>query len=496
MNDPDGQDVSAPIAAPRKLKFAVRTALTFALVVVTADYALRVVDLDRKSYGEGPILAMVERLRAEPISSAWLQGPDYTLSCYGPAYYLAFDWMARAGGWRHSIVPGRLVSLLAALLAAGLAALAVARLTHNAEMALLAPLLFLVSPTVSYWIPYARVDMLALPFALGAYLALGREHARMIAPAALIAAGSLVKPTIALTALPILAYLLTGRRWRDAVRFSLLVALLGALAWGLTQWTSRGFFLTAVLSGNRNPMFPWRGYAYGYEFMASPLGALAGITAAYGLMAEPAKSLRSPYALGFLISAAISTITICKRGSDRNYFLEPALLASVVIAAQGAPRFCAAQPRRALIALAALALLLAVPSLRELKTRGQLLAEGQESYTAIRRYLGEDATNARVLADGDCVDLALDLGCPLVVNDSYLFTMLVANGELDDQPILDEMQQGGVKWLLLDHTIEGHRATLGRNPQMWPAAVIESMDRNYELVEREGAVFLYRRRGG
>ncbi|HVC96588.1 MAG TPA: glycosyltransferase 87 family protein, partial [Pirellulales bacterium] len=285
---------NSPFAAvPPALKVTVRLLLGASLAAVISAYALQTLDLQRKSYGEGPILATVQRMRSEPVSAEWFRAPDYTLSCYGPVYYWVFDLAARLGGSRHSIIPGRLVSLAAALAIAALAAWVVRRETRSVELGLLAPLAFLVSPTVSYWMPYARVDMLALLATLGAYAVLGSKRKSVVAAAALIAAGSLVKPTCALAALPIVAHLIVWRRWRHAIVFSLVVAALGAVAWGAVQWWSRGFFLTSVLVGNRNQMIPWRGYAYGYEFLASPLGTSAMLVVVYLLVTEPDKALRS-----------------------------------------------------------------------------------------------------------------------------------------------------------------------------------------------------------
>lgn len=479
--------------APYKLRIAARTLLAGALVAVAADYLLRVFDLSRKSYGEGPILALVERMRTEPISAEWLRGPDYTLSCYGPAFYLAFDLASRAGAWPASIVPGRMVSLLAALATAGLAVWAVRRRTQSLELGLLAALVFLASPTVSYWMPYARVDMLALFFALAAYIAVGPSRASVIAAAAMVAAGSLAKPTIALAAGPILAHLLINRRTRDAVTFAVLVPALGGAAWCAAQWLSHGFFLSAVLSGNRNPMLPWRGYAYGYAFLASPLGTAAGITAAWLLISEPAKTWRSLFGLGFLASLAVSVVIVCKQGSDHNYFLEPALLGSLLIAAYGAPRLCAMSPTRATVTLAALAVVLAIPSVREVKTRLRQ-PRMPEEYASVGERLRADAADVGVLADGEWIDAALAAGHAPLVNDPYLYTLLVANGTLDSSDILAAVEQGRVKWLLLDHTLADHRLEVGRNPQMWPAEVIDAMQRNYDLLAHDNEVFVYRHR--
>jgi hypothetical protein len=484
---------SAPFAAvPTALKVTVRLLLGASLAAVISVYSLQTFDLERKSYGEGPILATIERMRSEPISAEWLRAPDYTLSCYGPVYYWMSDLASRIVDSRRSIVPGRLVSLAAALAIAVLAAWVVRRETRSVELGLLAPLAFLVSPTVSYWMPYARVDMLALLSTLGAYAMLGPRRTSVIAAAALIAAGSLVKPTCALAALPILAHLVVWRRWRDTVVFALVVVALGAVTWGAVQWCSRGFFLTGVLTGNRNQMIPWRGYAYGYEFLASPLGTVAMLVVVYLLVTEPVKALRSLWCLGFLLSLATSFVTVCKNGSDHNYFLDPALLASFVIAACGAARLSAVQPRRALAALAGLAVVLTLPSAREIKVVVQSLDGPTDEYARVQELLREEPADVGLLADGECVDVALASGHRPWVNDSFLYMLLVANGTLDERELLDAMRQGRIKWLLLHNSIDRQIEKMARKSRVWPADVILTMQQHYELVEHTGETYVYR----
>ncbi|HJT35207.1 MAG TPA: glycosyltransferase 87 family protein, partial [Pirellulales bacterium] len=309
---------------PRRDKVALPAKLLLAgcLAIVAAYHFCRVFDLGHRSYGEGPILALTERLESGPISARWRTDPPYTLSCYGPAYYWASGGVARLGGWRHSIIPGRLVSLGAALFVALLLAIAAGSRTKNAELGGLAALMFLVSTPVVEWLPFARVDMLALAGAAVAYLTIDNRRGAWLSALA-VAAGSLAKPTVALAAVPISLHLLACRRYRTAIGFASLTTVLGGMAWALAQRASHGYFLSAVLSGNRNPLSLWRGYRFGYEFLASPLGVGACLTAVNLWIASREKFRRSLFSLGFVVSLAISTVLVCKRGSDLNYYLEP-----------------------------------------------------------------------------------------------------------------------------------------------------------------------------
>src|SRR3569623_1172251 len=107
---------SAP-KAPLALRIAVRLALSAAVAAVAAYLFALIFDFHHKSYGDGPMLAMAERMRSEPISADWMREPPYTLSCYGPAFYYVANAVARLGGWDQAMLPGRLVALFAALVA-------------------------------------------------------------------------------------------------------------------------------------------------------------------------------------------------------------------------------------------------------------------------------------------------------------------------------------------------------------------------------------------
>jgi hypothetical protein len=475
------------------MKAAVRLVMASSLAAVFSVYVLQTLDLERKSYGEGPILAMAERMRNEQISSAWLKGPDYTLSCYGPAYYYVCEWAERIGGWRHSILPGRLVSLAASLTIAALAAVVAARQTHSIELGLLASLAFVASPTVAYWMPYARVDMLALLASLGAYASLGTSRRNIVAAAALLAAGSLAKPTAALSALPILAHLTVCRRRRDALVFAICAVAFAAGAWSVVHWSSDGFFSTAVWNGNRNRMIPWRGFAFGYQFLCSPLGTSAMIAAAYMLITEPAKAVRSLWCLGFLLSYGTSVATVCKHGSDQNYFLETALLASMVVAT-AAQRLASVAPGRALTALSLLALVVGVPWLRECKHRARAVVKPCEEYVRVQSWLRDEPADVGLLADGECVDVALAAGQRPWVNDSFIYMLLVDNGTLDEQELVNAIKYGRIKWLLLHSTLDDHLNKTTRASQVWPAGVIGAMQEHFELVEHVGETYVYRHR--
>lgn len=471
-------------------------AVVLAIAAAAVQLSWLVFDLQHKSYGEGPILAMIERMRSEPISASWMNEPPYTLSCYGPAYYWLTYSLVRIGGWHDSLVPGRLISVVAALAIAFMAVVAATRHTKNITIGLLAALMFLMSLPVTEWVPYARVDLLAVGFAAAAYLSVGESLRSLVVAAVLVVAGSLAKPTVALSAVPIATYLLAARRYRDAAVFAAIVAMLGGAAWGIAERTSNGFFLSAVLAGNRNPMQFWRGYFFTYEFLKCPLGAIATVVTVGTLIVSPQRFAKSIFSLGFVVSFVISAVTVCKRGSELNYFIEPALLGSLAIAVDGLPILFQAGARRSLVAAVVLSLVLGLPNLREIKGHLRSPITEPAAYDTVRSVLAGEADDVAVLADGRQVDMVLAAGHRPWINDSYLYMLLVENGTLDTEPLVERLRDGRIKWLVFRRSLADHQEAIDRDSYCWPLDAMDVMTEQYELAKAENGVWIYRHRRG
>lgn len=487
------QDAS-PTSRGRLARVIARCVLAAALAIVMAQQAWLIFYINHRTYGEGPILALLERMAVEPVSASWLREPPYSLSCYGPAYYWLTAAVARVGGWHHSLIPGRLVAVACAWLAAALAAMAAGRRTRSLDLGLLAALLFLVSAPASAWIPFARVDTLALAFAAAAYMSVGPGARHVVISAVCVAAGSLAKPTTALTAVPIVAHLLAERRYRDAGLFAAVVTGLGVGAWAVVEWASDGFFLSAVLLGNYNPLQLWRTYNCSYEFLGSPIGTAAALVAAGSFVAGPRRFAQSLFTFGFVLSTAMSMVMVAKRGAEMNYFLEPALLASLALVVDGAAWLRKIDARRASWAMAMLAAVVALPHLRQLKIDYQAPPRQPAGYAVVERWLTGEPDDVEILADGRLVDMVLAAGHRPCVNDPYLYSLLVDNGTLRSAPLVERLRDGRIKWLVLHRTLDYHLASIDRDGNVFPPELLRTLPGRYELVDRANGLFVYRHR--
>ena len=77
---------------------------------------------------------------------------------------------ASVGPWQKTLIPGRLVSVAAAVLTALVIAVVVWRRTASAVCGLTAGVLYLGYPIIAYWFHDYRVDGLACFFAIAAYV--------------------------------------------------------------------------------------------------------------------------------------------------------------------------------------------------------------------------------------------------------------------------------------------------------------------------------------
>jgi len=436
-----------------------RCILIGSLLIVLVSYLFGLLDLTRKNYGEGGVLAVVERMRREPVSSSWLSGSEITLCNYGPGFHWAVLALSPMTPWDHTLLPGRLLSFGSVLATAMLIAVFVGRRTGKLEVGLVSSLLFLTSPYTSVWAIRHNVDGLALLFSMAAYLAVGLKRRGIVGSAFLIAIGSLVKQTVALSALAIFAHLLLCRRYKDALIYSAAVSSLGGIFWLVLNWTSGGYFFASAVAGNLMPMSFSSGLSMTHVFLLLPVSLAAVIVIAVAFV-RGAAVLRSLYCLAFCVSVLIASQLASKVGSDTNYFLEATALAAVVIGLDGLLPLWTSHPRRAGLVLGAVTLALILPTLRHLgdtpdRWRHFLLRDPELS------DLVGQKTGKPVLVDGEHIDLLFRAGYRPVVNDPLQFWLLAEKGTVQLASVLDAVQRGDVPYLVLAHPIQWHRERLG-----------------------------------
>jgi hypothetical protein len=304
-------------------------------------------------YGEGPLLAQVDLLRAGlPVWQLYAD-PDrapYAVVNYPPVYHLVTLLVALPLG--DALLAGRLISLAAALAAVG----ALGMLTKDEGrrtkdegrtefsvrpsslvFRLLTVLAFLALPIVREWSVVMRVDLLGVCLGLWGLVIVQRNRGRAVLWAALpLALSLLVKPSLIAAPAAALLWLLF-RDWRQALRLGGLIALIDGFAIGALELGSGGWFLLHAASANANAWDTRLAYRFWHDQMLIlwPLVAAAGLSIVWQLFCrEPRTENQEPLrpvlgsqfsvllALYYTIFGAIVALGVGKVGAYANYFLE------------------------------------------------------------------------------------------------------------------------------------------------------------------------------
>jgi hypothetical protein len=305
------------------------------------------------NYGEGYVLNDAVRLaHGEPLYVDLQQFP-MVRSPYPPLYPLIWGALVPLVGplfW-----PGRLLSALSLVGIAGLVGWSAWRVRSGIWPSVAAVGLVAASPFVYQWAGYARVDMLALLFAVGGVVAAQwlRGPKAIILAALLCGLALWTKQTTITAAVAVgLAFLL--RSWRMGVAFAAVLGIPSALALLALNQTTGGEFAHHVLAGNAsNPILPLRSVIYVGTFVFLHLIV---VVAGVWWLRRALGGKPSPVAL-YLPVALLAAFSAGNGGSSVNYLIEPLL--ALALAMPFAWRALPAQSAVAgpLLAVAQLALL-------------------------------------------------------------------------------------------------------------------------------------------
>jgi hypothetical protein len=317
----------APAALAALLAFFLWQFLARSLLFLRSPYS--------PDYGEGQVLALIQRMQLDGTFFGDLQRYPMVLSTYAPLFMLV-----NVPGYQlfgPTLLQPRLVSLAAALAVAGLLFGLLRRRTGDPWMAGAVALVFFAPWFVQTWAAMARVDMLAQMLTMAGLYAFDRLWERgglgRYAPFLLFGAAFYTRQTTLVAPAAVLgSLLLEPRRRRDFPRALAAFAIpVAGVLLAMTVATGGQAWLHLV------PYAAAAGYdlahmarSYGsFLVLASPLVLLV----LAGLARRPAALLRGPnlpLSLFWVLSlGALSTIA--KEGAGQNYFVEP-FLASLLLA--------------------------------------------------------------------------------------------------------------------------------------------------------------------
>jgi uncharacterized membrane protein YhaH (DUF805 family) len=287
-------------------------------------------------YGEGQVLALIQRMQLDGTFFGDLQHYPMVLSNYPPVFMLL-----NVPGYElfgPTLLQPRLISLLAALALAGLLFVLLRRRTGDAGMAGAFALVFFAPWFVQTWAATARIDLPAQMLSVAGLYAFDRLWERGgwrgYVPFLLFGLAFYTRQTTLVAAAAVLgAMLLDPTRRRGFPRA--LAAFAGPVLAVLVAMT------VATRGEAWRHLFPYAAAAdYDLAHMARSYGHFLVLSSpllllvAAGLLRHPRALLRGPnlpFALFWALSlAALSTIA--KEGAGQNYFIEP-FVATLLFAA-------------------------------------------------------------------------------------------------------------------------------------------------------------------
>jgi hypothetical protein len=454
----------------------------------------------------------VDQGEAYDVNSGWLiaQGrPIYTdsqtfpyySSNYPPVYSLLLAPIVTSTG--PTLAAGRLLSASATVLAAMVIGVAVGRRTGNGVAGLTAGLLFMSSNYVYHTTPLARVNGLALLFAVAGLACCAawentpwerrlparpgqrhdtrahRGHWGWLAGAALcFLVGLYTKQTIVdAVGAGLLAIAL--RNVRAAVVVGAVVGVAGAAILLLLNATTGGAFWLNVVVGNVNPFDMTQAIDYYRNFLELHLMIVALATW------QVARAVRTrtlgPFELYWLLSLLLA-ISVGKWGAGESYFLAP-IAASAVLAGQGIAdlhRQAAARPF-ALTMIGGLLLVQAVLFAHgPLYQFGPIFADRGAQASGLSRWPGETEVKAAAelvgtlkKSDGPVLledpSYGLAIGKEVVGNATHLRNLYQA-GVWSPDALVKDLEARRFSWVVL-------------NAELYPEPVLAAIGRYYYLYE-------------
>ena len=363
---------------------------------------------------------------------------------------------------------GRILSIAATLLVAG----AIAYRARGAgwPVAIVLAAAWCATEPVAVWGPAIKPDLVALALMVGAVVAVDRR--RITLAGALAALAIWAKPTEALPALSLIAFLaLTDRP-----------ALLRGAAGGLVTLVVAALLTHAPDAAMFEHVWRWNQLEWHPDqaFLLAVVGLLIAGVAFVALWVLRPRGALAAYAVG-----ALGVVLLGGReGATVNYLLD-ILAATWLVLATAAPRIAASRVLPAALAVQLLAALALLDPLGILPGR------------AISTGAWESPDAARVVHDirgavfpEDSGVLVAD-GRPVAVDDLFLWSRLY--DRLGDTRIVDAVRGGAFDTVVSQVDL----AHLDQAPlweqQRWHPALVQAVLASYRLTGRRGELYLYER---
>jgi hypothetical protein len=471
----------------RLLALAATVALAAAIALYARVWGLALLDLDTTEYGEGPLLAFALRWAAGSPAPSWLSEIPLSLTVYGPGFPWIWQAVVAMSPGADPLAAGRWLSTGMGVLLVLAAAWVAWRTSRSIPATLLGVLALVSSPIVPQFFAHARVDTMAALFVIAAYVAFDSSGRRIIAVAALLAVGSLVKQTAVLHVVPLAIVAAATSGWRPSLKLAAATAAFTLAVWIPVFLAFDGFFWQAAVKGNLNPLSVWHGADVIYRVIYTPQFVIAMLSAWVVALELRVDAVRNRWLVGFVFALISGAALSFKIGSSINYF-QDALLFGAVVIAQAAAVHLRAAPAAAHAAAFAVACVAATPQFLGLYATGVLPPPSAARERLVREVL---APETPVLADGHLVAHALRAGGRVLVNDPFVLRLMAeARPELAAR-VIDALDPRLV--VILDTPLET-RLRQDAIRRGWPPQVLSRLKASFCLHKSGPDLYIYRDR--
>ena len=233
-----------------------------------------------------------------------------------------------------------------------------------------------------------------------------------------------------------------------------------------------------------------------YEvFSNSFIGLLAPIAfAIFGLIAARSRSRIMVLVLYLVGSIALATFTSAKLGSDRNYYLDT-LLAASMLGGFGIESLSKLGERGWLNAAVAaiIVILIIIPDLNQKYATANTDYFVSENNDSTIDYLGN--VSGDILTQDSNIPLRLEK--PVFVTDSYHLSVLEACNKWQPDSLIQLIEQKYFEAIVLPFDVQaGERPawTVYQGLPIWDSRILDAIARNYKISETRGSYFIYERR--
>lgn len=416
-------------------------------------------------YGEGAVANAARLLRSAEVYRPAV-GEAFVAANYPPLYFAA---TALGDGF----AAGRLVSLAAVSVVAGLV---YRRARHAGRLRALAlAAAWLASVPVLTWAPAVKPDLLAVALAAGAVVAL--DGRRPALAGALLGLALFTKQTEVIVALALAGYLAATdrpalRRMLGGLAAVLCAGALASLPLGVADvWRH-------VLTWNALAWDPAQA-----ALMVLVAAIVAGVPALLGASASgPVRA--------YLVAAFGIVILGGREGASLNYCLDLAAAAMLALAVRAEPGRRGEVSAVAVAAQLLLALVLVDPF-------GVSPLHGPQT--------GHWGDPARVAALGEALrggesalvedsGLLVALGRTPVVDDLFLWSRLVARGQLDEGPLVRAVAERRFALVVAETDLDRIASAAAYERARWSPGLLAALRSSYALDGTRAGLWFYRPR--